>query len=93
MRKSRPREGESHCKFVTQLGLESRSHDSSPRALCNAVPCCSLSENISLAGPWKEETVFNYGKFLSTNSKKWLHGATRALDVFTLNVKLQGVCE
>lgn len=66
LKKLRHREGKSHCKFVAQLGPGPRSLDSSPSALHDAVSCSSLSESISLAEPWKGETVFNYGRFLST---------------------------
>lgn len=51
---------------MAQLGLGPRSLDSSLSALRDAVSCSSLSESISLAEPWRGETVFNYGRFLST---------------------------
>lgn len=50
---------------MAQLGLGARSLDSSPSALRDAVSCSS-PESTSLAEPWRGETVFNYGRFLST---------------------------
>lgn len=41
------REGDLHCKFMAQMGLEFESLDCYPSALCNTGPCCSLSETLS----------------------------------------------